>query len=158
MSDYTPQGTARYGAYYWCIKTKLSKSGEIYVMADEAVVRDNGALVMLGKNGTNLAIASGQWTACYAASLLDGSAVAVEHWDGEVKREGHYPLDVRRRIEAISAACAAFSHFGGNASELRFGAMPPSPTIGSGWSDIQSWPSHSGLSGISMPGFPGESR
>jgi hypothetical protein len=29
-------------------------------------------------------LASGHWTAAYAASIHDGSAVAVERWKGEV--------------------------------------------------------------------------
>ena len=33
-----------------------------------------------------LALAAGKWTAYYAASCLDGSAVAVQHWAGEVER------------------------------------------------------------------------
>jgi hypothetical protein len=28
----------------------------------------------------------GNWIACYAASLIDGAAVAVERWKGEVNR------------------------------------------------------------------------
>jgi hypothetical protein len=91
-------GTARYGRYYWCVKvTKdLCQKGEIYVMADEAKVDRSGALYFLkvweadekepaGRH-INLLIAAGQWTAVYAASCLDGSAVAVEHWKGEVER------------------------------------------------------------------------
>ena len=35
---------------------------------------------------TVLALAAGKWTAYYAASCLDGSAVAVQHWAGEVER------------------------------------------------------------------------
>ena len=35
---------------------------------------------------TVLALAAGKWTAFYAASCLDGSAVAVQHWAGEVER------------------------------------------------------------------------
>ena len=33
-----------------------------------------------------LALAAGKWTAFYAASCLDGSAGAVQHWAGEVER------------------------------------------------------------------------
>ena len=84
--EYTESGTARYGQYHWCIKTKLSKSGEIYIDANEAKVLPSGALLMLGKTGVNLALANGQWTAVYAASCLDGSAIAVSHWDGEIIR------------------------------------------------------------------------
>jgi hypothetical protein len=39
-----------------------------------------------GNGGINLAIAPGHWTAVFAASCMDGSAVAVHHWKGEVVR------------------------------------------------------------------------
>ena len=41
-----------------------------------------------GENGpsVNLAFAKGQWLVTYAASFLDGSALAVDHWEGEVVR------------------------------------------------------------------------
>jgi hypothetical protein len=39
--------TRQYGSFYWCIKTKLSKSSEIYAMADRADVRPDGTLVLL---------------------------------------------------------------------------------------------------------------
>jgi|GEM_PF-4976693 hypothetical protein len=83
-------GAARYGICYWCVKTSLSKSGEIYVMADEAKILADGTLSFVrakeGTSSVNLAISAGNWSACYAASVMDGSAVAVEHWDGEVVR------------------------------------------------------------------------
>lgn len=84
-------GCDQYGQYYWCVKTPLSKSGEIYAHADEARVLPDGTLSLVrlqdGKvKYINLAIAPGQWTAMYAANVLDGSAVAVQHWDGEVCR------------------------------------------------------------------------
>jgi hypothetical protein len=85
-------GSEQYGQYYWCIKTSLSKSGEIYAMADDAIVLPDGTLsltrVKEGKLSVNLAIAPGNWTAYYAASLIDGHAVAIEHWDGEISRHG----------------------------------------------------------------------
>jgi len=84
-------GCERYGRYYWCIKTPVSKSGEIYVHADEARILPDGTLSLVQtKEGApasiNLALASGKWTAVYGASVIDGSAVAVEYWEGEVER------------------------------------------------------------------------
>ncbi len=35
----------------------------------------------------NLAVAPGNWSACFRASVFDGSLVSVEHWEGEVKRQ-----------------------------------------------------------------------
>jgi hypothetical protein len=39
-----------------------------------------------GDYGTNMIFAAGQWQAAFAASCIDGHAVAVEHWPGEVVR------------------------------------------------------------------------
>jgi len=86
---------SRYGDCYWCIKTKLSKSGEIYLNADRIEITANGSLVCWEGGRAEgdrlpdipavmLAIPSGKWDAYYAASCIDGHAVAVEHWEGEV--------------------------------------------------------------------------
>jgi hypothetical protein len=77
--------TYSYGKSYWCVKTPLSPDGEIYVHADAVEFKD-GCLVLVGSKGVNLAFASGQWRACFAASCLDGHAIAVEHWKGEIAR------------------------------------------------------------------------
>jgi hypothetical protein len=91
-------GTAKYGDYYWCIKTAegISEEGEIYVMADRVEVNAHGDLIFYQAAGESLsgsrpemptrALAAGQWHVFYAASLFDGAAVAVEHWAGEVRR------------------------------------------------------------------------
>ena len=91
--NWKPTGTARYGELYWCVKVPntVSPSGEIYVMADRVVVDATGALMCLrdredGLTQPNLILAPRKWTALYAASCIDGSAVAVEHWQGEVVR------------------------------------------------------------------------
>jgi hypothetical protein len=92
MSD-----TRQYGRYYWCAKvsSELSKNGEIYVMADEVKIDRSGAVYFFhtwkeddGSRAShpNLILAAGQWTAVYAASMMDGAAVAVERWKGEVDR------------------------------------------------------------------------
>jgi len=86
MSD-----TSRYGRYYWYVKVPrdVSKDGEIYLMADRVRI-DGGALVFVRhrednpEEHINLVLPAGKWSALYAASVLDGSAVAVEHWAGEV--------------------------------------------------------------------------
>lgn len=86
-------GTSHYGNYYWCAKvTKdLSPDGEIYVMADSVSI-EQGALRFMGHSAKRdeqfpvLIIPASKWIVCYAASLLDGSAIAVEHWQGEVQR------------------------------------------------------------------------
>jgi hypothetical protein len=84
-------GASDYGGFYWCAKTDLSESGEIYVFADEVRYLPTGGVLFVAKRRddgetTNLALAAGQWTAVFAASCWDGHAVAVEHWKGEVIR------------------------------------------------------------------------
>jgi hypothetical protein len=88
MSD-----SSKYGRFYWCAKVSkdVSTDGEIYVMADDVEI-DEGALRFVQyreENETktervNLLIPPGKWLAVYAASVVDGSAVAVEHWAGEI--------------------------------------------------------------------------
>jgi hypothetical protein len=39
---------------------------------------------MSNKDHPVLVVPAGSWSGVYAASVLDGSAVAVEHWEGEV--------------------------------------------------------------------------
>ena|ERR1700685_1929540 len=84
------EGAARYGRFYWCVKTDLSDDGEIYVYADEVRHLPTGGLVFVSlrdeREQTNLALANGQWTAVFAAGCWDGHAVAVEHWKGEIQR------------------------------------------------------------------------
>ncbi len=79
-----------YGSYYYCVKSPLSEDGDIYTFADEVRFTPTGGVLFLRKDQggewVNLAIAPGQWKAVFSASCWDGSAVAVEHWRGEVVR------------------------------------------------------------------------
>lgn len=96
-----------YGKKYFCIKvpSDISVDGEIYLHADRVEVRD-GTLIFWGKyypdkcdkamgrfpdyeNQTSdemplLILNKNCWEVYYAASCLDGHAVAVEHWRGEI--------------------------------------------------------------------------
>jgi hypothetical protein len=85
-------GSENYGGAYWGVKvtTDISPDGEIYLMADEVIVSQAGALEFIRKktSSSNLVIAPGKWLTCFAASLFDGHAVAVEYWKGEVNRYG----------------------------------------------------------------------
>lgn len=75
---------AKYGRYYWCIKTDLSTDGEIYVHADRMRL-DQGAMIFESDGDqVRLILAPGTWKAAFAASVIDGHAVAVEHWKGEI--------------------------------------------------------------------------
>ena len=75
---------------YYCVKVPktVSDDGAIYVSARRVEVTGSGALTMCGgseqENDTVLVLASGQWIAVYAASYLDGSAVAIKQWKGEM--------------------------------------------------------------------------
>ncbi len=76
----------QYGDFYWCVKTPLSENGEVYVHADR-IEYFQGVLILVGHHDVPvLSFAAGQWLACFAASVLDGAAVAVAHWKGEVSR------------------------------------------------------------------------
>lgn len=75
----------KHGRWYYCIKSELSENNEIYAYTDKAVITDSGNLILLNDNGyINLALAPGKWDAIFSASCRDGSAIAVEHWAGEV--------------------------------------------------------------------------
>jgi len=74
-----------YGVHYWCV----TGDGEsVFVYADRMEVTACGALVAWGgyrKEGGHAvreqqlwAAAAGQWKTFFAASLLDGRAVAIE--------------------------------------------------------------------------------
>ena len=79
-----------YGRFYWCVE--MSTGAKVFVHAD--VVRlDDGVLSLLRDRGAehatevNFAAAPGSWRSIYAASQLDGHAVAVEHWDAPKARK-----------------------------------------------------------------------
>ena len=80
------RGASRHGRNYWCIKTELSSDGEIFVIADRLNVTSGGALIALRDpaQAIGLILAPGTWMAAYAASTVDGSPVAIEHWEGEI--------------------------------------------------------------------------
>ena len=82
------RGASRHGRNYWCIKSDLSSDGEIFVIADQLNVTSGGALIASRSQAqviVDLILAPGTWTAAYAASTVDGSPVAIEHWEGEVE-------------------------------------------------------------------------
>lgn len=100
--------TSNYGRKYFCVKVPvdISRDGEIYLHADRVELRD-GALIFRGRYYQNklneelgmfhpdyedktseemplLILNRDSWRVYYAASCLDGAAVAVEHWRGEI--------------------------------------------------------------------------
>lgn len=95
----TIRDVGHYGRLYWCIKTGLSRDGEIHVMADRLEVTGNGALIAWGRERApeagmpqdpmvNLVCAPGHWSAAYASSPVDGGGVAIQNWAGEVPDGG----------------------------------------------------------------------
>ena len=91
------EGTVRYGRRYFCAKTA---TGEIYVMANRAEITAHGDLLFWGtfqadydkpddgQEILNLALSAGQWSSMYAASLMNGDAIAVEHWVTKKQKSG----------------------------------------------------------------------
>jgi hypothetical protein len=86
-----------YGRYYWCIGLIGETATEVYVHADEVSIDQVGTLICEGRGRRGpgeqppddqsqlmLAFPSGHWSFVYAASVMDGHAVAVEHWPGQV--------------------------------------------------------------------------
>lgn len=69
MSD-----ASRYGKFYWGIKQADGASMNFY--ADKVEVTCAGALVASHEAVALFVFAPGQWIACWAASILDGSPVA----------------------------------------------------------------------------------
>jgi len=80
-------GTEQYGRYYWGVS--LSDGKVVNLMADRLVITD-GVLVAIREAGdgqhVNVAFAPGRWTHCWAASMFTGEPVAVDHWEGVMKR------------------------------------------------------------------------
>jgi hypothetical protein len=85
--------TDKYGRYYWCVGVpeSICPDKQIYLHADSCTIMPNGALSFDRKRGkylqTNLALAPEQWYYVFAASVIDGAAVAIDHWKGEVAEE-----------------------------------------------------------------------
>lgn len=82
---------AKYGGLYWQVSGLV---GDLWIHADAAEVKD-GALVFSRKDGMTLfGFAPGTWTTFHAASLIDGSPVAVEHWDDSIPKVGRPRLQI----------------------------------------------------------------
>lgn len=98
-------GPENYGQLYWCVG--LEDGTEVYLHADDVEVKE-GALIFSGDFYLNaqdemamsagypdyrkpsgnayakLGFAPNAWRFFYAASVLDGSAVAVNRWPGQI--------------------------------------------------------------------------
>lgn len=84
--------TNQYGDKYWCVR--LVSGEQIYFHADELSVARNGSLISRrihpepSRRYSFLSFGPGQWAFFYAASVIDGGAVCVEHWDTPDKKHG----------------------------------------------------------------------
>lgn len=83
-------GPENYGKYYWCVHVskKIAAEREIYLHADAVTVEPDGSLWFYYMRESaivpSLVLSAGTWQYFYAASVLDGSVVAVEHWAEEI--------------------------------------------------------------------------
>jgi hypothetical protein len=70
------------GKYYWCVllEDSLSSKNAIYLHADDVSII-SGALVFSKEGVPMFSLNEGLWKGFFAASCIDGRAVAVEHWD-----------------------------------------------------------------------------
>lgn len=74
--------SSHYGEFYWRVQTPTDL---IWLHSHTAEIDNSGTLILRGPNGQVLwAFAKGQWETCYAAGLMDGGAVSVEHWDAKI--------------------------------------------------------------------------
>ena len=84
MTQADEHGPRGQGNLYFCVKSNLSESGEIYLWADRVRLDQTGCLIFAGgrNDGLNIAFAAGSWQAVYSVSVADSSPVAVELWPG----------------------------------------------------------------------------
>ncbi|WP_405860164.1 hypothetical protein OG407_20980 [Streptomyces sp. NBC_01515] len=75
--------SAKYGQFYWRID--LTSGEVVHAHADEVEILTSGALVLRKADEEAplvlLAFAVGEWKNVQAASVMDGHAVCVDHWD-----------------------------------------------------------------------------
>ena len=90
--DEETNGPRERGNLYFCVKVPVHVCGkkEIYIWADEWLVESGHLFFFLVRFGEpkkmNMVFAPGHWNTVFAASIMDGHACAVEHWEGEVVR------------------------------------------------------------------------
>lgn len=74
----------QYGNWYYGIRLADMNNTEVNVHGDEVEFKDGSLIVWRVKDDdtrfVNVAFAPGQWAYIFAASLLDGHAVAAEYW------------------------------------------------------------------------------
>jgi hypothetical protein len=80
-----------YGKFYWCVLVDkaLAESGEIYFNADGVETDQSGTFVACRvKDGVKeviLMVPAGMWKTVFAASIIDGHALGVDHWKEQIE-------------------------------------------------------------------------
>jgi len=86
----------QYGRTYYRIGLTDVDKTEVSAYADEVKLEPSGALVLLGRFSESdsteplevlLAFGPGQWAFVYAADMIDGAAMNVERWPGQIKEQ-----------------------------------------------------------------------
>lgn len=73
----------KYGNFYWYLS---GSDFDCHVVGDKLVIDSNGnALFYRDEDHVNFVVKANKWDRIEAASQLDGSAVAVEHWQPKRK-------------------------------------------------------------------------
>lgn len=69
----------KYGDLYWIVGTQ---NEEFHIYADEMNI-ENGTLIFTSKRNSLIktAFGNGTWTYCFPASVIDGTAINVEHYN-----------------------------------------------------------------------------
>ncbi len=73
---------------YWCVlvDNKISKTGDILLLADKVAITAAGDLVFFAEMGDKeddcpiFSLSKGNWLGFYASSTMDGAPCCVEHW------------------------------------------------------------------------------
>lgn len=92
------ENASRYGRYYYGVI--LSDGRELMFHADKVVVTPTGDMLAVSNSFVNsdevcvpaeesrtlLALASGQWTAYYGASVMSGDPVVIDHLPAPAKK------------------------------------------------------------------------
>lgn len=78
---------SRYGNYYWIVEVSkiIAADGWISCMGDTVEISNHGDLMIMnhsseGEVYPGLIIPQGQWISCYAASMITGDPIVVDHW------------------------------------------------------------------------------
>lgn len=69
-----------HGKYYWFIETYTEK---LWLHADSVEITKNGDLLFKKGESINYGFSAGRWRVFYAASIIDGGSVCLEHFESK---------------------------------------------------------------------------